>query len=167
MVPSTTETATILRLPIDRIPPPVGGPGLLADFVRDRIRPWSGEPLDLPPALTRALWVLLGAVLVFGAWLLGLRYDLVPCTGPACAVVTLGRSDLLLLALTELSAAALVVAMPMTHGLARAGAPQLAVIVVGALCGLVAMAGVFTLLVVGGVGLLVSGAIALFVIDRF
>jgi hypothetical protein len=167
MVPSTTETATILRPPIDRIPPPGGGPSALVDFVRDRIRPWSGEPLDLPRPLTRGLWILLGAVLVFGGWLLGVRADLVACGGPACAVATLGHSEVLLLVLAEFSAAALVVAMPMTHGLARAGAPQLAVIAVGALCGLVAMSGVLAMLVAGAVGLMVSSAIALFIIDRF
>lgn len=167
MVPPTTESATILRPPIDRIPPPVGGPRLLVDFVQDRVRPWSGEKVDLPIAVTRGLWIQLGAVLVFGAWLLGVRTDLVPCAGPTCTVATLGHSEVLLLVLAEISAAALTTTMPTTRGLARVGAPQLAFIVVGALCGLVALAGVLALFLACALGLMVSGAIALFIIDRF
>ncbi|MGH3613973.1 MAG: hypothetical protein ACRDRK_15560 [Pseudonocardia sp.] len=71
-----------------------------------------------------------------------------PCSGIFCTAVTLGGHPVLTLVLTEVSAGALALSVPMTRGLSQAGGPQLAVIVIGALAGIVALSGAVLVLLV-------------------
>lgn len=141
-------------------------PNMPAMFVRNRGRAWANVPVPLSAAVTTGLWMLFLLDLVFGAWLLAVRVGAASCSGPLCTVATLGDHPLLTLVLAEVCAAALVVSLPITKGLSRAGGPQLAVIALGALSGTAALAGVSALLLAAGLCLVVALAVLLLIVDR-
>jgi hypothetical protein len=140
--------ASLALPPIDRLPGDGPEPNLLAAYVR-RARGWGGVPVDLSPAVVAALWVLFGLNLALGGWLLAVRAGVASAGGFIDGVVTLGNHPLLALVLAEICAAALVVSVPMTQGLARANGPQLGLIAVGVLAGTVALSGAIAVLVGG------------------
>jgi hypothetical protein len=155
--------ASLARPPIDRLPPDAGSPDVLTTFVEERARSWGGVPVALSPRVTAALWAEAALVMVFSGFLLAVRSGVTPCSGIACTVATLGDQPVVALVLALTCVAAMAVAMPMTWGLSRADGPRLAVIVIAALCGLIALAGVLLLLFVLGLALTAFAA----VVDRF
>lgn len=133
--------------PIDALPNDVEQ-DVLTNFVWTRTRPWGGVAAPLSGAVIGALWTILVLNLAFGGWLLAVRAGVTPCSGIFCTAVTLGGHPVLTLVLTEVSAGALALSVPMTRGLSQAGGPQLAVIVIGALAGIVALSGAVLVLLV-------------------
>lgn len=101
--------------------------------------------------------------LVFLGFLLAVRSGVTPCSGFPCTVATLGGQPLVALVLALICVVALVVAMPMTRGLSRADGPRLALIVIAAVSGAIALAGVLLLLF----GLALALAAFAAVVDRF
>jgi hypothetical protein len=145
---------------------PGAEPDALRPFVASGIRPWGGVRVALSPRVVVALWILFGINFALAGWLLAVRSGVAPCNGPLCGVATLGDHPVLTLTLSELSAAALVVAMPMTRGLTLAGGPQLALIAAGAALGATAAAGVVAILMGAVVCLLVVVGLLVFVADN-
>jgi hypothetical protein len=162
VIPSDAVLASLTRPPIDRLSPDGGSPDLLTTFVRDQARSWGGVPVALSPRVTAALWAEAALVVAFSGFLMAVRSGVTSCSGIACTVATLG-SQPVALALALMCVAAMAVAMLMTRGLSQADGPRLAVIVIAALCGLVALAGVLLLLFVLGLALAAFAA----VVDRF
>lgn len=151
--------------PIDRLPG-AGRSDVLADFVRERTRSWGGVPVPLSGRVAGALWSILGVSLLFGAWLLAVAAGLVPCSGVACSVATLGGDPVLPLLLVGTCAGALAVSVPVTRGLSRANGPQLALLVGGALSGAVAISGVLAVLVVVASGAFLVLGVIVHIVDR-
>lgn len=152
--------------PIDRLPSRPGRDNELATFVKSRTRPWGGVPVDLSTGVAGGLWTLLMLNVALGTWLFAVRSGSAPCSGALCWSVTLGDHPLAALVLTSVCAGALVVAAPVTRGLRRAAGPQLALIVVGALSGCVALVGVVAVLAAALVALAVAFAIFAVVVER-
>lgn len=156
-----------LALPPLELPP--AGPGqrdALTDFVRTRTRRWGGVPVELTPAVVGALWTILVLNLAFGGWLLAVRAGSAPCSGVLCWAATLGDHPVLTLVLSLVSAGALAVSVPTTRGLTRAAGPQLALIVVGALSGVIALAGLVASLAVAALCLVLAFGIFALVVER-
>jgi hypothetical protein len=147
--------------PLDGVPAQDVRTDVLGEFVRRQTRPWGSVPAHLSTPVVGALWTVLVLNLVLGAWLLAVRAGVTPCAGVVCTVVTLGGDPVLPLVLSEACAAALAVSVPMTRGFSRASGPQLALIVVGVLAGVVALSGALAVLVVAALsGVLVLGGLA-------
>jgi hypothetical protein len=157
---------TLALPPIDHLPADGPGPNLLADFARRRARGWGGVPADLSAGVVGALWVLFCLDLVLGGWLLAVRAGAASSSGVVGRFVTLGDHPLLTLVLVAICVGALVVAAPMTRGLARANGPQLGLIVLGALSGAVAISGALAVLAGGLVCLALAFLLFAFVVDR-
>lgn len=152
--------ASLDRPPIDRLQEP--GPNVLAGFVERRARRWGGAPVPLASAVTAAVWVLLLSALALGGGMLAVRSGVTPCGGPLCSIVTLADHPVFTLVLSGTSAAALLAASAVTRGLTAANGPQLAVVVLGALGAVVALAGVLALLL----GVAIVAAIVVTLVDR-
>jgi hypothetical protein len=152
--------------PIDRLPAGHVQRNALREFVRTGTRPWGGVPAPLSAAVTGALWTILALNLAFGSWLLAVRAGAAPCSGIVCTAATLVDHPGLALVLTGVCAGALAAVAPMTRGLSRANGPQLALIVVGALTGVLALAGLIAVLAVAALGLVVAFGVFVFVVDR-
>ena len=133
--------------PVDRSRDPVA----LGAFVR-RTRPWGRHQGELSVAVTCALWALLVGAGAVGGWLVAVRTGAAPCSGPVCSLATLGRPTLLL-TLAAVCVGTLLVLVPFTRGLTKAGAPEIAAMVekehpqiaavlagIGSLLGVVAVA---------------------------
>lgn len=164
------DPRSLHRAPIDHIPGsglPGSGPTALPDFLASGVRRWGGEPTPLPPRVVAALWTLLGLTVVLSAWLIGVRNGLVGYPGFVGDLLTLGGHIELTLTLALVGGGALAVVVPVSRGLAVVSGPQLAVIVVGALCGLVSLAGLAALVLGGAALLSIAAAIVLTAVDRF
>jgi len=145
------------------VPSAAGSPDALTTFVHERARSWGGVPVALSPWVTAALWAEAALVTVFTGFLLAVRTGVTPCSGIACSVATLDDRPVVALVLGLTCIAAMAVAMPVTRGLSQADGPRLALVVVAAVTGLVALAGVLLLLFVLGLALAAFAA----VVDRF
>jgi hypothetical protein len=128
-------------LPADRRPP-----DLLRQFVDEGTRRWGGEPVALPGELTFLLWSLLMVNIGLGVWLLAVETGTAPCSGWPCEIASLGGHQRLLMVLSGSCVATLLVSAVLTRGLSRAGAVPVAVMIVGALAGAIALLGVVALL---------------------
>jgi hypothetical protein len=138
-------------------------PNLVAEVAR-RSRVQTSVPAALPGEAVFVLWVILLANSGLLSWLVAVHLGAASCSGFACAVVTFGRHESLLLAATAASVLALVGSALFARGLTRANAPQLAVIAVAAVVGACALLGLIALLIMVVVGaalaLLVVAAVA-------
>jgi hypothetical protein len=105
------------------------------------------SPVNLSSRAVAALWALLAADLTLAGWLLAVRSGAAPGCGPLLDIATLGDHPVLTLTLSELSAAALAVALPMTRGPSRTAGPRLALITGGAVLGAIAVAGILVIAV--------------------
>jgi hypothetical protein len=141
-------------------------PNALRGFVDTGARPWAGEPVPLSPATTGVLWILLGINLPVAGWLIAVRTGAAPCSGTPCAIATLGGHAGWLLILSVFCVVALAGSALVTRGLSRANAPQLALITVGAVGGVVAALGVFALLITVAVSMVIVGIVLLLIVDR-
>jgi hypothetical protein len=148
------------RPSLDRLQPDAPAPNVIAAFLERRARPWGGARVALSPAVTGALWVLLLIALVLAGGMIAVRSGMTPCSGPLCFAVTLGDHPLLTLVLAAAGAVVLVAASTVTRGLTEVCGPQLAVVVVGAMCALVASAGVLALVLAGAFVLAIVAAVA-------
>ncbi|HEX8520383.1 MAG TPA: hypothetical protein VF667_12385 [Pseudonocardia sp.] len=149
---------SLLLPPIDDVPAlqetdPLGA-------LVDRTRPHGRLPHELPGRVTVALWtVLLGAAAV-GGWLAAVRAGLAPGSGLLYGVATLGHPGLLLV-LAAAGAGTLLVLVPFTGGLRRAGGPELAAICLAGAAGAASLAGVALLALLAAlVGFLLFMAVA-------
>jgi len=129
--------------PIDSVPTvPTGG--VLPDFVRHGTRSWGREPVSLPGEVSVVLWLVLLANAALTTWRL---IWAARCSAPPCWLVTLGGRPDLLLGLSLGCVVALAGLVPLTHGLTRAAAVPMALIIAGTLTGLLALLGVIALIV--------------------
>lgn len=158
------QGATLPR--IDRFPSDGPNANVLTAFVEERTRPWGGVPVSLSAAVTCVLWALLALNIVLGGWLLAVRFGAALCSGLACTFLTLDDHLPLTLVLSGVCTAGLVGSLWMTRGFSRAAGPQLAVLVVAALSGVVALSGAVALLVGAALCLVLAFGVLLFVIDR-
>ena len=139
---------------------------VLAELLAHGVRPWGSQPVRLSPAVIAASWVLLTLNLAFAGWLLAVHEGGATCDGLACTVVTLGDHALLAFLLATSCVVALAMAAPRTRGLSRTDGPQLAVVVGGALCGGVALAGVIAVVVGAALSLALALGVFVVVADR-
>jgi hypothetical protein len=146
---------------IDRIP----GVTVLGDVVAHRTRPWGGEPVPVPLAVSVVLWLVLAADVAVGGWLGAVRYAAVPCSGWPCTVATWGHPGFLL-AVSAVSAVLLVTVAAVSRGLTGVTPVELGVVLVGAAAGVVAVAGVLALLLGVAAVLGLAGRLLLMVIER-
>jgi hypothetical protein len=158
--------ASLALPPIDRLPSMGMEPNVLEPFVRRRARSWGGVPTPLSAAVTAALWILLALDVAFGGWLLAVRAGTAPCSGFVCSVATIGDHPLLAVVLTGVCATALIVSVLRTRGLSRASGPQLGLIVVGAVTGVVALSGVAAVLIGAALCLVVAFGVFAAVVNR-
>jgi hypothetical protein len=165
--------ASMALPPIDRLPRDPQSltsyslrPQAVRQFVEERTRRWSAEPVPVPLALTCFLWTVVVADVLVGGWLVAVRTGVAPCSGLLCSVATLGDHPHLLLALCATAVATLTVSAVTTHGLSRAGAAPLACLVVGGVVGVVPLLGVVAILVLSALGLVLLGTFLIGVIDR-
>lgn len=165
-VPVQVGLPSLALPPIDRLSSGPVEQNVLAEFVRKRARPWGGVQVPLSAAVIGALWTVFALNLALGGWLLAVRAGAAPCSGLLCTAATLGDHPLLTLILAEVCAGALVVSVPMTRGLSRASGHQLGLIVVGAVSGVIALAGAVAVLVGAAMCLLVAFGVFVFVVDR-
>ena len=120
-------------------------PDALGAFVRTT-QPWGRHQGELSVPVTVLLWaelVLSGAV---GGWLVAVRAGAAPCRGPVCTLATLGRPTLLL-TLAAVCVGSLLVLVPFTRGLTRAGGYEIAAMIAGGTAGIVSLLGVIALAV--------------------
>jgi hypothetical protein len=136
------------------------GPNAIAELLR-QVRPWGAMPVGLERRVTAAFWWLVALNGAFAGWLGAVEAGAVACSGPACAVATLGGRPLPTLILSLSSVAALTVVALSTGGLRWAGGRQLAAVIVAGVCGLFALAGVFVLLL--GAALCLGALLAVYV----
>jgi hypothetical protein len=154
--------------PIDHLPgtpPRATGPNALAAFTA-RTKPWGRVQVPLSVPVTCALWVILVATGALSAWLIAVLAGGAPCGGFVCSIATLGNPGVLLV-LAGSCVTTLLGAATVTRCLTRAGAPELAAVIVAAIAGTASLLGVVAVLVlaVGTIALAV-GVLAL-VADRF
>jgi hypothetical protein len=165
--------------PVDRLPlspdrsgersePLVDQPpdDVLRRFTARGTRPWSGEPVPLPGAVTSVLWIVLVANIALWTWLSAVRSGAAPCSGWPCSIATLGDHPSLLLMVSGSCVAALAGSAAITRGLSQAGAVPLAVALVGALSGAIALSGVVALLIISAACLAIVLTALVIFIDR-
>lgn len=142
-------------------------PGVvLEDFVTRRARRWGGAPVEVPGALTVALFAVLAASLGVGGWLVAVLAGGAPCSGLPCNVATWGKPvfHLVLAAVAVLCLSGTALA---TRGLTEVGPASLASALLGAVCGLVAVSGVIALLVLAALARMVAAGVFAAAVDRF
>lgn len=149
--------------PLDHLPG--REPDALGAFAA-RTTPWGRVQVPLSVPVTCALWVVLVATGALSAWLIAVLTGGASCSGLVCSVATLGNPGLLLV-LSGSCATTLLVAATITRWLTRAGAPELAAVVVAAVAGTASLLGVVAVLVLaaGVIGLVVF--VLALVADRF
>ena len=149
------------------VPPPArrdATPNVLADLLRNGVRPWWSVADRLSTAVTAALWGLALLNGVFAGWLAAVLAGVAACSGHACTVATLGGHPLFVLVLVLALSCAIPMAVTAlwTRGLRWADGLQLAVIVAAGVCGVIALAGAVALLI--GVALCLVAVIGVFVV---
>jgi hypothetical protein len=149
------------RPAIDRIPGTA-----LDDVLAHGARPWGGEPVSVPVAVTVVLWLVGAANLAFGGWLTAVELGGAPCGGLPCTVATWDRPGLLLALAAACVAVVLAVAVG-SHGLTELRPVPLAAALAAAVCGLVAVAGVLALLVAVLAGAALAALLLFVLVDRF
>lgn len=157
----------LVQPPIERIPDRTApGPAPLHELASRGTLPWGGVPMVLPPALTAVLWSVLSATAGFGTWLTAVRFGGAPCSGLPCTIALTGGHPGFLLLLAGSAVVVLGGATVVTRGFTEAAAMPLALTLVGAMCGLLALAGVAAMLL-GGLALLATAAwLVLIVVDH-
>ena len=160
MVPS------LQRPPISGLPAPppirVRERNVLLDHV-EKTRSWGREHQELPPSVAWALWIVLVGAGGVGGWLTAVWTGHAPGGGPVYALATLGHPGLLMVC-AAICVGTLLILVPFTHGLTRAGWPELSVMTVAGVAGVVALTGVVlvAVLVVVAAFLAVAALIAVF-----
>jgi hypothetical protein len=125
---------------IDRIGHRRPGPDPLRDYLAHGTRPWGGVPVPLSGPVTGALWTILFANLVVAGWLIAV--------------------------LTTSSVAALTGAALVTRGLSEARSFPLAIVVLGAVSGVIGTSGLIALTVAVLGATTVAIVVLLTVIER-
>jgi hypothetical protein len=158
------RVAVVNRLPEVRAAvapvPSYSAPNAIAELLA-QVRPWGAMPVGLERRVTAAFWGLVVLNGAFAGWLVAVEVGVAACSGPVCAVATLGGRPLPTLVLSLSSVAALVVVALSTGGLRWTDGWQLAAVIVAGVCGLVALAGVVALLV--GAALCLGALLAVYV----
>lgn len=153
------------RLPrqtrIDRIPGTA-----LDDLLAQGARPWGGEPVPVPTAVTVVLWTVAVSNLGFGGWLAAVGLGRAPCSGLPCTVATWNRPGFLLVLAGACVAVVLAVALS-SRGLTVVRPVPLAAVLGAALCGLVAVAGVLALVAAVLIGVAMAALLVFILADRF
>jgi hypothetical protein len=167
---------SLLLAPIDHLPdldaacPSTGGRtrsnrDALAGFAASA-RSWDQLPVPLSAPVTCALWIVLIASGGVGAWLIAVLSGAAPCGVFVCAVATLGGHPGLVLVLAGSCVVTLLGAAAVTSGLTRAGAPQLAMIAVAAVAGIVSLLGVAAVLLLVALAMALALSVLAHFVDR-
>jgi hypothetical protein len=153
--------ASLFRPPITRLP------GAEAGLSRDPTlgtlaagaRSWHREAIPLPVPVTAALWLVAAASGAVGGWATAVLTRRTSC-GVVCRFELLGGRPGLVVGLAGACVVVLLVLAAITRGLTRAGGPELALMIVAAGSGVVAVLGVVAVV---GLTMLVAlmGAVAL------
>jgi hypothetical protein len=141
-------------------------PNVLADLLRNGVRPWWSVAERLSTAAAAAFWGLAFLNGSFAAWLAAVQAGVAACSGPVCTVATLGDHPLSALVLALSCAVALAVTALGTRGLRWADGLQLAVVIAAGACGVVALVGVVALLLGGAMCLAAVLAVLVVVANR-
>jgi|GEM_PF-2919954 len=156
-------------LPISHVLPPITripmSDAALAQFVATGTRPWGGEAVEMPDAVTAWFWAVLAANTGFGAWLAAVVFGHAQCSGLSCAVATWDRPGFLLV-LAAVCVVTITTVSVLSHGLTNIAPVPLSIAVTGAACGVVAVAGIAALLALVVTGLAIAGGVLVAVIDR-
>lgn len=142
--------------------PPLDVPQVRANVLDDlarRTRRHTSVPVELPIGTTVLLWLILLGDASLLTWLVAVRSGSAPCAGFPCAVATFGDNPVVLLPVTAACVLAMVGVAPVSRGLSRANAPQLALLVVAGTIGAGVLLGVVALAV-----MVVIGAAFLFLV---
>jgi hypothetical protein len=148
------------------LPPIEAVPGVaLEDFVTRRVRRWGGVPVEVPPSVTVAFFVVLVTSLGMTGWSGAVLAGSAPCTGLPCDVVAWGGPALHLV-LAAAAALALAIVAVLSRGFTALGPAGLAAALAAAVCGVVAVSGVAALLIVGALVLIAGIGLFVTVVDR-
>jgi hypothetical protein len=150
---------------IDRIGHRRPGPDPLRDYLAHGTRPWGGVPVPLSGPVTGALWTILFANLVVAGWLIAVLHGAAACSGPVCTIATWGH-PIAVLTITTSSVAALTGAALVTRGLSEARSFPLAIVVLGAVSGVIGTSGLIALTVAVLGATTVAIVVLLTVIER-
>ena len=166
MVPS------LQRPPISGLPAPppisVRVPGRERNVLLEHVentRSWGREHQELPPSVTWALWVVLVGAGGIGGWLTAVRTGHAPGRGPVYALATLGHPGLLMIC-AGICVGTLLILVPFTYGLARAGWPELTAMTVAGVAGVVSVLGVVLVAVLVVVAAFLAVALLIAVVER-
>jgi hypothetical protein len=139
--------------------------GTLPEFVA-RTRSWERNAVALSTPVTCAFWLVAFLSGGVGAWLIAVLTDNAPCSGLVCTIATVGNHPRLLLVLSTFCVTTLLGLSMVTHGLTRAGGPELALMVVAAAAGAGSLLGVVAVVVLT-LTVVLMGAVALvLLLDR-
>jgi hypothetical protein len=153
--------------PIDHLPGSSrrhSEPDALGAFTA-RTKRWGRVQVPLSPPVTCALWVLLVTTGALSGWLIAVLAGGAACSGVVCSVATLGNPDLLLI-LAGSCATTLLGAAAVTSCLTRAGAPELAAIIVAAIAGTVSLLGIVAVLVITAAVIALAVCLLAHIADR-
>ncbi|TCK21389.1 hypothetical protein [Pseudonocardia endophytica] len=153
----------LARPPINRVP--TAGRSPLGTYLEHQTRPWGGVPVPVAGPVRATIWFIGVANAGLAAWLAFVFLDVLPCSGPACAIATWGH-PVALLVLAGLSLALLAGAAFVTHGLSETGVVPLCVIVVGAGCGAIAVSGLVALVLIALATSVLTLAVVAAVVER-
>jgi hypothetical protein len=167
---SMSELASEQRLlsePIDRLPGPSprpAEPDALGAFTA-RTKRWGRVQVPLSPPVTCALWIILLATGALSAWLIAVLAGRAPCGGLVCSIATLGNPGLLLV-LAGSCVTTLLGTAAVTRCLTRAGAPELAAVIVAAIAGTVSLLGVVAVLILTAMVIALAVSVLALIADR-
>jgi hypothetical protein len=153
--------------PIDHLPGPAARPSepdALSAFAATTT-PWGRVQVPLSVSVTCALWVVLVATGALSAWLIAVLAGSAPCGGLVCSIATLGNPGLLLV-LAGSCVTTLLGAATVTRCLTRAGAPELAAVIVAAIAGTVSLLGVVAVLALAAAAIALAVSVLAVIADR-
>lgn len=153
--------------PIDELPGSSAQPtepDALSAFVATT-RPWGRVQVPLSVSVTCALWIILVATGTLSAWLTAVLTGHAACSGPVCAIATLGNPRLVLI-LAGACVATLLVAATVTGCLTRAGAPELGAVIVAAIAGTISLLGIVAVLVLAAAAIAMALSVLVVIADR-
>jgi hypothetical protein len=112
-----------------------------------------------------ALWIVLVGAGGVGGWLTAVRTGHASGSGPVYTLATLGHPGLLMI-LAGACVVTLLILVPFTHGLTRAGWPELAAMTVAGAAGVVSLLGVVAVAVLTVVAAFLAVAALVAVVER-
>jgi hypothetical protein len=158
---------SLFRPPITRLPGAEAGPscGPTLRTLAAGSRSWHREAIPLPASVTAALWLVAAAGGAVGGWATAVLTRRTSC-GVVCRFALLGGRPGLVVGLAATCVGILLVLAAITRGLTRSGGPELALMVVAAGAGTVAVVGVVAVVVLTLLVALMAAAALVLVFER-